>query len=143
MSKDIECPYCGHWQDVNHDDGFGCEQDVNHQMECSECRKSFVFTTSIIYSYSADIADCLNDGEHDYELTHTAPKEASEMQCSMCGEKRKLTDEERQRFGIGTLEDYFKSLEKQNTMGNNNEKGCSWYRLVFLVFCLTVHFCCN
>ena len=31
MSKDVDCPYCGHPQDINHDDGYGYEEVVLHQ----------------------------------------------------------------------------------------------------------------
>ncbi len=50
--NDIECPYCGHNQDVCHDDGQGYEEDETHVMECEGCDKAFVFTTSILYCYS-------------------------------------------------------------------------------------------
>jgi hypothetical protein len=66
--KDIECPYCGHEQDVCHDDGFGFEEDVAHEVECHECEKSYVFHTSIMYDYSASKADCLNGSPHDLEV---------------------------------------------------------------------------
>jgi len=112
MSPDIECPYCGQWQDVNHDDGQGYEENVKHEMKCEKCEKSFVFTTSISYYYESEKADCLNTGNHIYELSKTFPKEFSHMQCTMCDEKRELTKPERIAFNIGTKEDYFKSLEK-------------------------------
>ena len=30
-------------QDINHDDGYGYEEDVTHEQECSNCEKTFVF----------------------------------------------------------------------------------------------------
>lgn len=107
---DIECPYCEKELDINHDDGFGYEEGVTHQMECKHCDKSFVFTTSISFYYDPEKADCLNGGEHNYELTHTFPKPWSKMRCSMCDKKRDLTIEERKSFGIGTKESYFNKL---------------------------------
>ena len=41
MSKDIDCPYCGHPQDIDHDDGNGYEEGVLHQQECGLCGKTF------------------------------------------------------------------------------------------------------
>ena len=66
--------------------------------------------THISFHYEAEKADCLNDDKHDFQLTHTIPVEASKMRCTMCDKERHLTDQERKEFGIGTLEDYFKSL---------------------------------
>jgi len=111
MKTDLECPYCNVELEVNHDDGFGYEEDTDHQMECDECGKSFVFQTSISYHYTSQKADCLNDDNHDFKLTSTAPKEFSKMRCIMCGDERELTDEERVEFNIGTKEDYFKKLK--------------------------------
>lgn len=107
---DLECPYCEKELDINHDDGFGYEEDVKHEMECPYCEKRFVFTTSVLFCYKPEKADCLNNGNHDYELTHTYPKEFSKMRCSMCGDEREMTDEERIKFNIGTKQSYMDSL---------------------------------
>lgn len=109
---DLECPYCEKELDICHDDGFGYEEGVKHQMECHHCGKNFVFETSISFSYEPEKADCLNDGEHDYKLTNTCPKEFSEMQCATCFDRRELTDAERIENNIGTKEQYFESLKK-------------------------------
>ena len=109
---DIECPYCEKELDINHDDGFGYEEGVTHQMECGHCGKSFVFTTSISFYYEPEKADCLNDGKHNYQLTHTTPKEFSKMRCSMCDDERELTDTERIKYNIGTKESYFEALKQ-------------------------------
>ena len=89
---DLECPYCEEELEICHDDGFGYEDGVKHQMECGHCDKSFVFYTSISFYYEPEKADCLNDGKHDYKPTRTYPKEFTEMECSMCGEGRKPTE---------------------------------------------------
>lgn len=64
--SDIACPYCNAEMEICHDDGFGCEEDVAHEMECHKCDKSFVFHTSIIFLYNAAKADCLNGAHHPY-----------------------------------------------------------------------------
>lgn len=94
MNQDVECPYCGGWNEVNHDDGQGYEEDRKHEMECWKCKKSFVFTTSISFYYESDKADCLNDGKHDFKPSLRWPKICTEMKCSMCEEKRQPTVEE-------------------------------------------------
>lgn len=91
---DLNCPYCLKELDVCHDDGFGYQEDVNHQMECYHCGKSFVFQTTIVFYYDAYKADCLNDGNHDWKPMTTYPVELTDMECQMCGEIRKPTAEE-------------------------------------------------
>jgi transposase-like protein len=92
--SDIECPYCDHDIEINHDDGFGYDEGVTHQYQCPSCEKSFVFTTSISFYYDAEKADCLNDGEHEWKPTTTIPRLASRMCCSTCGDERRPTEEE-------------------------------------------------
>ncbi len=96
--NDIKCPYCEEWQEINHDDGYGYEEGEIYQQQCSVCEKNFTYTTGIIYVYEAEKADCLNDGEHDYQLTHTFPKEFSKMRCTMCDDERPLTKEEKENL---------------------------------------------
>lgn len=107
---DIECPYCEESQNINHDDGFGYEECVKHEMCCEHCSKNFVFETSIIFHYEAEKADCLNGGNHDYKRCYTAPVEFTTMECNSCGSRRELTQSERAEFGIGSVEDYLETL---------------------------------
>ena len=92
--KDIECPYCEHEQEINHDDGYGYEEGELYQQQCSNCDKFFVYTTSISYYHEATKADCLNDSEHTFRATSTYPKECTRMECTQCGEIRQPTEEE-------------------------------------------------
>lgn len=100
MTKDLQCPYCDEWQEIDHDDGYGYGEDEVYQQTCSDCHKTFTYTTSIIYFHEAQKADCLNDGEHDWQITHTHPKKYSEMCCTMCDERRKPTPEEREKYKL-------------------------------------------
>jgi endogenous inhibitor of DNA gyrase (YacG/DUF329 family) len=110
---DVECPYCEKELEIIHDDGYGYQEGVKHHQECPHCGKSFVFETIISVDYEVEKADCLNGGNHNYELTTTSPKEFSKMECSMCGDARDLTDAERMERGIGTKESYFESIKNQ------------------------------
>ncbi len=94
MINDIECPYCGVGQEINHDQGFGYEEDTAHEQECIACEKMFVFYTSTNFSYEANKADCLNGSEHQYEATWIYPVEFSKMQCRDCEHSRIPTEEE-------------------------------------------------
>ncbi len=98
--KDVNCPYCDYAQDINHDDGYGYSEDEIHMQECDSCEKTFTYQTSITYNYYSDKADCLNGSEHDYKPTYTCPKEYTMMRCSMCGEEREPTKEERIKNSI-------------------------------------------
>jgi len=92
--SDVNCPYCNAEQEIDHNDGYGYEEGVRHEQQCGECNKHFTFTTSISYYYESEKADCLNGAEHDFKPTQTHPKEYTKMECSMCEESRKPTDEE-------------------------------------------------
>lgn len=92
--SDINCPYCDAELEINHDDGFGYEEGVKHQMECNSCQKAFVFETSICFYYESEQADCLNGGEHDFKPIRTYPKKFTKMECTICGEKRDPTESE-------------------------------------------------
>ena len=93
---DLQCPYCNTGLDVCHDDGFGYEESTKHKMDCHNCNQSFVFQTEISFYYEPTRADCLNDGKHIWEPTHTYPTEFTKMECSCCGERRKCTESEMQ-----------------------------------------------
>lgn len=94
MSKDIECPYCGQWQEINHDDGYGYEEDTAHNQECGNCDKTFVFYTSISFYYESQKADCLNGSEHEYKPSSTFPRKYTKMVCKHCDDKRPPTESE-------------------------------------------------
>ena len=100
MEKDVKCPYCGSEQDINHEDGYGYDEDVIYQQVCKECGKTFSYYTNIVMYYDVMKCDCQNGGEHKWKLSHTVPKIYSRMICSECGEERELTDDEKKRYNI-------------------------------------------
>ena len=59
--SDVKCPYCGKDQEINHDDGYGYEEDEIHQQQCVSCDKTFKFTTSTSYSYEVECQDVDHD----------------------------------------------------------------------------------
>ena len=61
--SDVKCPYCGDEQEINHDDGYGFDEDRRHEQDCVSCDKTFAFTTSIEYYYTA----YCQDGDHELE----------------------------------------------------------------------------
>lgn len=92
---EVFCPYCCADLYINHDDGFGYQENVKHQMRCKSCGKYFVFETTITFNYYSSKAKCLNGGDHDWQPTYTCPKEYTMMQCLDCDEQRHPTEEEK------------------------------------------------
>lgn len=92
--KDVNCPYCGFGQDINHDDGYGYEEDRLYQQTCGECDKVFAYNTYISFDHTALKADCLNGADHKYEPITTSPVEYTQMRCVDCGGTRPCTPEE-------------------------------------------------
>lgn len=112
--SDVNCPYCGAEQEINHDDGYGYEEEVIHRQECEDCGKYFGYKTTIIFLYEAEKVDCLNSGQHNYRQTRTIPKCMTKMRCIACGEEKPLTDNERTSMGIETVEEYLKRIGEKN-----------------------------
>lgn len=56
MYSDVECPYCGEGQEINHDDGYGYEEGEIFQQHCHGCCKTFAFTTCISFCHEAAMA---------------------------------------------------------------------------------------
>lgn len=85
MLQDVRCPYCNEWQEINHDDGYGYEENIRHEQECSDCGKVFTFNTYIIFSYEAYMAPCLNGELHDLEnVTHFPKHWPNWSRCRNC-----------------------------------------------------------
>ena len=101
VKKDIRCPYCDVWNYINHDDGYGYEENEKYNQECLSCNKTFIYTTMISFDYEVEKAPCLNEeSEHLWELEDAYPKYFSNMICKYCGEDRRPTKEERVQFKI-------------------------------------------
>ena len=104
MSSDMQCPYCNADQEICHDDWFGHEEDAKHEHTCTECSKSFVFSTSIRVYYKPSKADCLNGESHKLIMSKTYPKRYSMMRCQDCGYQRTPTNDEFIVNGISTVD---------------------------------------
>lgn len=75
---DVQCPYCGEEQEIDHDGGYGYDEGIFYDQECFGCQKVFAFETIVHYSYKARKADCLNGGDHQWEFDYGF--------CVACGE---------------------------------------------------------
>ena len=107
--NDVNCPYCDAELEINHDDGYGYEEDEIYTQECSECGKTFTYTTSISFYYEAEQAPCQNGEEHRLKPMRGYPSEFYEgkIRCEWCGEE--FVDE---TVNKPAIERYFKKLEE-------------------------------
>ncbi|WP_409266873.1 hypothetical protein [Massilia sp. BHUDP2] len=88
MSYTLECPYCE--ADLGEPDD--CYEPTDHEHECHECSKSFIFGVEYERTYYPRKADCLNGGAHRYKPMIGAPVEhfAGRVRCEDCGEESRL-----------------------------------------------------
>ncbi len=86
MNKDVNCPYCGFSQDINHDDGYGFDESKVYEQECESCKKNFAFRTSMVFHYDVNTAACLNGGEHRMRRMYST-RYPNDMRCSRCGKE--------------------------------------------------------
>jgi hypothetical protein len=86
---DVECPYCEAGLEINHDDGYGYEEDKTYMQECGKCGKTFSYTTSISFYHEAEKAPCQNGEPHSLKDIHRVPKEFAigMKRCEWCDEE--------------------------------------------------------
>ena len=107
MYYDIKCPYCAAGQEVCHYDEQDFDADDRHEMKCAKCKKYFVFTTSISYSYTSSKAACLNGADHTFRPSVASPKCYTTMHCCDCDYVRSPTREERLEHNIPRIPSLF------------------------------------
>lgn len=112
MSDDVECPYCGKWVEICHDDGYGYDENETFIQECSHCDKTFTYTTAISFHYDAQKAPCQNGESHNLKPMKGIPQElfVGKMRCEYC-QKIILIDEDAHRKSI---KEYFEKLKGNN-----------------------------
>ena len=87
--SDVECPYCGLEQEIQHDGGYGYEDGEEYDQNCA-CGKDFKYTTNIIFSYKTSC----QDGDHKMEpFSENWP---DIFECTRCDyfEKRRAQEKE-------------------------------------------------
>ena len=94
---EMECPYCHHEYDLNHDDGAFYDESDSTEEECPACEKKFLVWGSCHWNWEPTIAECLNDGNHTWQKRYN-PKHYPDLirkeECRYCGERRTLPKEE-------------------------------------------------
>lgn len=102
---DIYCPYCNEVVIINHDDGYGYDENEKYMQCCKHCNKTFAFTTQVCFVYEASKAPCLNGAAHDYEETNTHPRCFRHLECRYCGDRKEVEDIEQE------CEEYINTLK--------------------------------
>jgi len=98
MYADVDCPYCGAELEINHDDGYGYQEDVIHEQECSKCDMMFAYTTSISFYYEAYKADCLNGAKHKVKKAVAFPAYMPpRYRCVDCDFETTITDDNKEK----------------------------------------------
>lgn len=93
--RDIECPYCGHEQDVCQDDGHASEDGATYEEQCESCEKMFALVPSISFDFGTYKADCMNDGPHDWNVSKHIHYEGKKYRrCNVCQESEYFHDNE-------------------------------------------------
>ena len=92
--SDIECPYCGQEDDIDHDGGYGYEPETIHEQFCSGCEKTYAFETEINYLYYEKKADCLNGWPCVLEPVFCYPRAHGKMRCKVCDKTTPLSVKE-------------------------------------------------
>jgi hypothetical protein len=89
--REIECPYCNQWTELNHDDGYGYEEGETFNDECEHCSRVFVYTSSMTWYFDARQAPCKNAQPHDWQQIIGYPKEAfiGRFRCTFCDEEER------------------------------------------------------
>jgi hypothetical protein len=106
---DVKGPYCDHKQEINHDDGYGYSEDEIYEQECSNCGKTFIYTTSISFYYEVSKAPCKNGKPHKLKDKKCFPEEfaVGKKICEYCGEEIVVDKEASEK----AINEYFQSLK--------------------------------
>jgi len=87
-----QCPYCHDEVEINHDDGYGYEEDNIFNQYCGNCGKTFIYTTSIHFYYDLERADCLNGSPHNWKKIVGYPEVyfKNKRRCCVCSKEMEL-----------------------------------------------------
>lgn len=84
--SEVNCPYCGETNEINHDDEYGYDENETYNQECMFCDKTFAYDTSISFYHEAWQADCLNGDKHDMRPVKHYPEFYPDwVRCEACG----------------------------------------------------------
>ena len=78
----LTCPYCDHTYSTGYDNEK-CEE--HYQAECPACDNIFAYQIEIEITTISCRAECLNGGEHEWEIQKCYPEFMTRRYCA-CGE---------------------------------------------------------
>ncbi len=96
MHEYLNCPYCNHEQEKYIENPRG--ENELHETQCESCEKYFQFSYSIMITFEAHKADCLNTGKHKYKPNVCSHIPATRMECQICGDTKAPTDKEMKKI---------------------------------------------
>ena len=85
--KNITCPYClnerqGDCEDIG-------DQDKDIEEECSECGKTFIYTTDYDVTFCSRVVPCLNGAPHEWKVFYEQDAHKVET-CRACGKEQRF-----------------------------------------------------
>ena len=110
--SDVNCPYCDKELYINHDDGYGYNEDEIYTQECEFCNKTFTYTVFISYSYTAKEAPCQNGEPHNLKTIKGIPEELFKYKarCIWCNEEV-ITDKAKHEKSVKKLNEFYKNAK--------------------------------
>jgi len=105
MLKELECPYCEHY---NEEPDECYEQDNTYFCTCENCDKVFGFNFQYYKSYDTFITPCQNEDETGKAIEHKwnkiigFPKDCfiGKYRCEYCDEERKFSEEQIKQLNL-------------------------------------------
>lgn len=112
MSYKIICPYCKIETEVDTDEQNELiYSETEFTSECKNCGKIVIVEPHVTVRLKARKCKCQGE-KHKWLESITFPKCLTEMVCEYCGERRPMTDKEREAFNIPSVKEYLDFLNK-------------------------------
>ena len=110
----VYCPYC-HKNFSDDFMDFNLLSEETFQTECPHCGKVLNVTPVVTIDVYSAPCHCQLEN-HEFVLSDTHPTAFSHMVCKHCGTERPLTNEERIKYHIPTVDEYIESLNKEGSL---------------------------
>lgn len=112
MSYKVKCPYCKEEFELDHEDyGELIQMEEHFTVECSHCGKIVNVEPHVTIKLSGKKCKCQGK-KHKWLQTVTFPKCFTEMVCEYCGERRPMTEKEKEAYKIPSVKEYLDFLNK-------------------------------
>ncbi len=72
--NDVKCPYCGHEQEIDHGGSYSYTEEIDHEYECINCNKDFIYRIRIQHCYIVKAIDEFVDDEVRFDELNKKPR---------------------------------------------------------------------